>query len=196
MKKLSLISSLLTGVFLTAALSADEITDAVDEGMSYYAEGNYAEAVGSLNLAVQLLNQKASEKLGEYFPEAPDGWEKGEPEYESAAMAMFGGGNTASVIYTNGEQEIKMTIAANSPTIQSLLMLVNNPAFLSASGQKMEKIGGQKAMIEWDQSSGSVNVVVANSTLITFDGYNTTLDTVKELAGTVAYKQIALDLMQ
>jgi len=178
------------------SLNADEITDAIDEGAGYYKDGNYTEAVSSLNYAVQLINQKASQQLGEFFPEAPDGWEMAEPQYQSAGISIFGGGNSAEASYTNGDQQVKMTIAANSPALQSLLMFVNNPAFLGASGKKIEKIGGQKALIEWNGDSGNINVIVANSTLVTFEGYNTTLDTVKEFANSVEYKKLAVALMQ
>ncbi len=188
--------SLVLSAVALPLLHADEVTETIEEATAYYADENYSEAASSLNYAVQLINQKASEQLGQFLPEAPDGWEKGEPEYQSAGASLFGGGNTASARYSNGNATLTVTIAANSPALQSMMMFVNNPAFLGASGKKIERIGGQKALVEWSDNYGNINVIVAGTALLTVEGSETTLEAATALAEAVNYKKLVAQLMQ
>lgn len=196
MKRSIILLSLLMSAVTLALLHADEVTDTIEEASAYYADGNFSEASSSLNYAVQLINQKASEQLGQFLPEAPDGWEMSEPEFESAGASLFGGGNTASASYSKGDATLRVSIAANSPALQTLLMFVNNPAFLGSSGKKIERLGGQKAIVEWTGDSGNLNVIVAGSALLTVEGRNATLEEAKALAEAVEYKKLIAQLMQ
>jgi hypothetical protein len=197
MKKLTLLTLSLLGSTSISLLHADEVLDAIKEATEYYQQGNYTEASGSLNMAVQLINDKASKKLAVFLPKAPSGWEMAEPEFQSAAMSLFGGGgNVASATYTSADAELKVSIAANSPVLQTMMMFLNNPAFLASSGKKVERIGGQRALVEWDGDSGNINVIVAGSALVTVEGYGATFEQAKALAEAVSYRELALELMQ
>lgn len=185
--------------FSAASLSqvlADEISDTIEEGATFYKDANYSEAVNSLNYAVQLINQKASEQLGQFLPKVPDGWDRSEAEFQSAGASLFGGGNSVTASYSKGEENIKVSITANSPALQSMLMLVNNPAFLGASGKKIERIGGQKAIVEMSDGSGSINVIVAGTALVALEGYSTNMESMKALAEAIDYKKLVALLMQ
>ena len=183
---------------LPALLSADDVLDAINEGTDFYKNSNYIEAANSLEYAAQLAREKVSQQLGGFFPKAPNGWEMGEPEFQSAGASLFGGGNTAEVSYSKGEESVTITIAANSPALQSFMMLANNSAFLTASGKKMDRFAGQKAIVEFDEEnmSGNINVIVAGTALVTIDGSGTKLETLKSFAGSVAYKELIAMLMQ
>ncbi len=183
------------GVF---QVTADEITVKIDEASKLYSDSNYAEAANTLNAAAQLLNQKASVQLGEYLPNAPEEWEMSEPEYQNSTASLFGGGNAVSAGYSKGNERIEVSITSNPPALQSMLMMVKNPAFLGASGKKIEKYGGQKAIVQWNEESsrGSISVIVSGTALLSIEGNQTTLEMLKTFANAIEYKNLVALLMQ
>ncbi|HHH45292.1 MAG TPA: hypothetical protein ENK49_14260, partial [Gammaproteobacteria bacterium] len=62
----------------------DDVITSIDEGMEYYREGDFAEAVSSLNYAVQLIQQKKGQSLGKLLPEPLDGWTAEEVQSQAA----------------------------------------------------------------------------------------------------------------
>ena len=196
MKKLTASIAILISCVVASNLFADEITDSIDEGTSYYKDENYAAAISSLKYAIQLMTQKSTEELAKFLPEAIDGFEMSEPETNSGGMELFGGGSSTSADYNSEEGEITITISANSPALQSVLMMMNNPMFLGS--QKMERIAGQKAIVDWDNSdnSGSVNIIVGGSALVSAEGSNVSFDQVKKLLGNVDFKKLTAYVTQ
>ena len=182
--------------FLGSGVYADDVKDSIEEGTSYYEDGNYNAALSSFKYVVQLITQKATESLSEFLPESIDGFDMSEPETQSGGMELFGGGSSASADYSSDDGEITVTISANSPALQSILMVMNNPMFLGA--QKMERVAGQKAIIDYDNDdmSGSINIVVAGSALVSVEGSNVTLDQIKELVGNIDFKKLTAFLTQ
>jgi hypothetical protein len=198
MKKISVSLVAIISCLAGTAAYADDVTDSIKEGTVYYQDENYSAALSSFNYVVQLITQKASESLVKFLPEPIDGFEMSEPEMQSAGMGMFGGGNSVSADYSNEEGNINISISANSPALQSILMVVNNPMFLGASGQKMERVAGQKAIIDYDNSdkSGLINIVVGGSALVTAEGSDVSLDQMKELIGSVDFKKLTAFVTQ
>lgn len=198
MKKISISLLVMIACFVGTSVYADDVTDSIEEGSSYYEDENYSAALSSFNYVIQLITQKASEKLIEFLPEATDEFEMSEPDIQSGGMSMFGGGTSVSADYSNGQGDITVSIAANSPALQSILMVLNNPMFLGASGQKMERIAGQKAVIDYDSDdmSGSINIVVAGSALVSAEGSDVTLDQIKELITGIDFKKLTAFVMQ
>jgi hypothetical protein len=180
---------------MLSPVMADDVLDSVKEGTALYQEGNYNGAIGSFNYVIQLLNQKAAEKMAEFMPVSGGGWERSEPETSSAG-GIFGGGITTSATYTKDGAEVKLSVAANSPLLQSIMMMMNNPMFLG--DQKVDRVGGQKAVVNYDASdrSGSINIVVAGAALVTAEGSSVSLEEMKELAGKFNFKGLTAYSMQ
>lgn len=174
---------------------ADEVEDSIKEGQDFYKEGNLNAALNSFNYTAQLIRQKVSEKMAEFLPEAPDGWDKSEAESDSGA-SMFGGGLSSSCSYTNGDASIKVTVASNSPLLQSIMMVINNPMFMG--NKKSERIGGQQALIEYSASDkgGSINIVVAGSALVTIEGQECKLEDMKAFASKIKFQDMVKFLTQ
>ena len=65
-----------------------------------------------------------------------------------------------------------MEIVSDSPVLQSVLMMVNNPMFAGAGGGKLETLKGQRAIIKYDsgKKTGDLYVVVASRFVITIKG--------------------------
>ncbi len=131
--------ALLIGLLLPFSASADEVKQVISEAIEAYEEEAYGEAIESLNYATQLIKEMKSSSLSALLPPAPDGWEKGESkDNELVAMGqMFGGssGSIAAARYSQGEKQIELSLAADSPLINQYGAILANPALAKASGQ-------------------------------------------------------------
>ncbi|MDY6941547.1 MAG: hypothetical protein SVU69_00870 [Pseudomonadota bacterium] len=170
---------------------ADEVSDTIEEALNYYSEGDRAEAVSSLEYAAQLIRQQRGEQLVEFLPAPLSGWTAEGSNSEAMAGAMFGGGVTANRAYTGKDgQRIEVTIATDSPMLQGMLMLLSNPMAMSSQGAKMKRIAGQKAMVTYDEqdSSGEIQMAVANRFLVTIQGDDVSEQELLDYAAAIDYK--------
>lgn len=194
MKRLFVLSYvLLTAVPGLVTATEDDVVTSINEGLEFYQDGEYAEAVSSLNYAVQLIQQKKGETLGSLLPDALDGWKASEAESQSAGAAMFGGGVTAEREYTKGNSRISVQIVTDSPMLQSIMMMFSNPMFATADGGKMVRVGKQKAIVRYQKAdrSGELQMVVDNRFLITVDGDDVTNEELLEYAKAIDTKKLA-----
>jgi hypothetical protein len=184
----------MTAVFVfSAAAFADDVTDYMDEALKFYKEGKFTEAVDSLNFAEQLIQQKKSAGLEAFLPEALSGWTAEAPTSSAAGNAMMGGGISAERSYAKGDASIKVNIVADSPLLQGVMMMMSNPMFATSDGGKVERIGGQKAVVKYvaADKNGDVKIVVANRFLVTVEGSEVTEADLKEYAKAIDYTKLA-----
>lgn len=194
MKRLiAVVCMFLAGSPVAVMAAEDDVVTSINEGMEFYQDGEYAEAVSSLNYAVQLIQQKKGETLGSLLPEPLDGWEAREAESQAAGAAMFGGGVTAEREYTRGDSRVSVQIVTDSPMMQSVMMMFSNPMFATADGGKMVRVGKQKAIVRYqkDDRSGQVQMVVDNRFLVTVDGDDVTREEMLEYAKAIDTKKLA-----
>jgi hypothetical protein len=112
---------------------------------------------------------------------------------------MFGGGIHAKRRYSrpasgdDSEPSVEISITADSPMMQGMLMAMNNPAMLGAGGGKMERIGGERAVVKYDGEgkSGEITIVVANRYLVQVSGSAVSAQDLKSYASGVDYKKLA-----
>jgi len=177
----------------SATAFADEITDYMDEALKFYKDGKFTEAVDSLNFAEQLIQQKKSAGLEAFLPEALKGWTAEKATNTAAGNAMMGGGISAERSYTKGDSSVKVNIVADSPLLQGVMMMMGNPMFAASDGGKVERIGGQKAVIKYnaDNKNGDIKIVVANRFLVTVEGNGVTDADLKDYAKAIDYTKLA-----
>ena len=195
----STINGLKTGILIVIfmALStiafADDVTDSINEAMQYYKNGEYTSAVESLNYASQLIQQKKGEGLESLLPKPLDGWTAEATTSQAMGTAMLGGGVTAERQYKKGGSSITIQIITDSPLLQSFMMMFSNPMFAASDGGKLEKIGGQKAIVKYDaqNKSGDVKIVVANRFLVSVEGEEVAKEDLKKYAEAIDYKKLA-----
>lgn len=158
------------GFFLSA--HADDIVDSINEGLKYYNEGQYSEAVGSLNYAAQLISQKKGGELEAFLPAPLAGWTAEESGSQAQGQAMFGGGVMAERWYHKDPASVHLQIITDSPMLQGMMVMFTNPAYAAADGGKLEKINNQKAIVKYTPAdkNGQVNIVVAGRILVTIEG--------------------------
>ena len=79
---------------LSAALPAhaDDVTDALQNAITSYEEGDIGYAMEELDYAKQLMASMKADALTGFLPEAPDGWTREVNTEMGAGLAMMGGG--------------------------------------------------------------------------------------------------------
>ncbi|TYT74236.1 hypothetical protein [Desulfobotulus mexicanus] len=189
----------LTLVFSSICI-ADDVTDSISEAMELYKSGNYTEAVSSLNYATQLISQKKAGALEAFLPLAQTGWNREGVESQAVSSSMFGGGIGASAVYTKktGQDEeydfprIQVKIAADSPMLQGMMVMMSNPMFMGSDGGKLERIKGQQAVVRYDtqNKSGEINITVAQRFLITIEGSHVAREDMLVYANAIDYRKL------
>jgi len=180
---------------------ADDVTDWMDEARTAYLAGKHDEAMQHLDYAAQLIRQMKGEKLEAALPAAPAGWTR--DEAQSAGGAGFMGGATqAQASYERQKEDATSTcsiqIATDNPMLGMMLTAFASPMMLSASGQKLIKVGSQKAALDYDagEQRGTIQIVVAQKVLVTVEGSGLSEEELRAFAAAVGYDVIAKVVQQ
>jgi hypothetical protein len=176
-------------IILCPNLRADDVLNILDEAVKQYKSGDYSGAASNLDYASQLIRQKKSELMKELLPEPFPGWEATEAEAHALGTAVFGGGINVSRTYTKKTSTVTIDIISDAPVMQSLVMIINNPMLAGASGGKLETIKGQRAIIQYNETTrdGEINIVIGNSILVTIKGQKVDRVEMVEFAAAVDY---------
>jgi hypothetical protein len=168
-------AALTIGLIATPAL-ADEFTDALDSARAAYQERDLKATREELDYAVSLINGMKAEMLGKLLPEPLPGWTRESVEGEDAgmAMAMFGGGTTASATYTKGTEDITITLVADSPMVMGLGGMLAGLA--SANGKPLRINRTQFALNE-----GELQGVVDNKVMVSVSGSASQADKIAQI---------------
>ena len=129
----------------------DDVTAEITAGLQAYLEGDYPDAKAALEFAVQMIGDIKAGGLTALLPQPiGDEWTMSEPDTTAAGAVMFGGGISANAEYSNGSETCTVTITGDSPMLQAVSMMFNNPAILGASGAKMKRVGTERVIITQD----------------------------------------------
>ncbi len=191
--KMMLIAGLVVTLVGSAGfVYADDVTDSIGEAMDAYKDGEYTEAVESLNYASQLIQQKKGEGLTSFLPKPLKGWSAKDAESKAMGAAMFGGGVTAERRYTKGKGRIDVKIITDSPMMQGVMMMFSNPMFASSDGGKLEKIKRQKSIVKYNEAreKGEIKIVVAKRFLVTVEGKKIAKEDLMGYAKAIDYKKL------
>jgi len=150
----------------------DNVLGAIKEATKQYEAGDYTGAASNLDYAAQLIRQQKSERMKALLPAPLAGWEGKEASAQALGAAILGGGVTVSRDYKKGAANLSVEIVSDSPVLQSVLMMVNNPMFAGAGGGKLETVKGQRAIVKFDsgKKSGELYIVVASRFVVTIKG--------------------------
>ncbi|MBI4775649.1 MAG: hypothetical protein HY788_16020 [Deltaproteobacteria bacterium] len=181
-------------LFSVGPAPADEVTEAIEEGLKQYNDGKYTEATGSLDYASQLIRQKKSQDLLKLLPEPLSGWTAEEGSSEAVGGAMFGGAVTAKRTYSKDSSSVSVEFMADSPMLQGMMMMFTNPVFATSDGGKLEKISGQRAIVKYDASdkTGEIKIIVANRFLVTVSGDGIAKKELTDYAQAIQYDKLAV----
>ena len=171
---------------------ADEVEEAIQEGLDAYKDGSYTDAAGSLDYAAQLIRQKKGEQLEAVLPQPLPGWTAEEASSSAMGAAMFGGGVSVERQYTKAGSRVTVQIITDSPMLQGVMMMFSNPAFATADGGRLEKIKGKRAIVKYQASrkSGEIQMIIANRFLITIEGSQVEKADLKNYAQEIDFKTL------
>jgi len=173
-----------------APATADEILDQIEQAIAMYQDGDYAGAAGELEFAAAQIRQLRAGEISAALPGPLSGWTAQDAETAAMGSGFLGGGTSASRRYEQGDAHVQVQILTDSPMLQSMAMLINNPMLLSGSGQKLVRVKGHKGALEWNEDSGSLNVVVGGNVLVQIDGSQCSRDDLTAYAEAVDYDLI------
>lgn len=169
---------------------ADEVTDSIEEALQAYQNGEHDNAVDSLNYATELIQQKKGEDLAGFLPEPIDDWSAEPASSEAAGALMFGGGITAARQYRKERASVRVSIVTDSPLMHGVMMMLSNPMVMSATSGRMERINGQKMLVnhQAEVHRGEIQAVIANRFFLTIEGSGVTVEELKAYAEAIDYK--------
>jgi len=168
---------------------ADDVLNTIDEAVKQYKGGDFGGAASNLDYAAQLIRQKKSELMKELLPEPLSGWEAEAANAQALGTAIFGGGINVSRKYTRKSSVITIEIVSDSPVMQSLIMMFNNPMLAGAGGGKLVTIKGQRAIVQYDEADrdGEINTVVAGRFMVTVNGEQVDRDDIMAYAQAIDF---------
>ncbi len=198
MHRLSISTMTVAAAFLfmsmvSSPVLADDVTDSINEGLKQYSNGEFADAVQSLDYASQLIRQKKGGQLETLLPAPIPGWKAEDAKSQAIGSAMFGGGVTAERSYAKGDSRVNVKIITDSPMMQGMMMMFSNPMMLTSDGGKLEKINGEKAIVKYsnDNKDGNINMVIAGRFLITVEGNDVARQDLIAFAQGIDFKKLA-----
>jgi len=171
---------------------ADDIGDQIRGALKLYEDGDYAGAASELEFAAMQIRQMQAGRIADALPKPLPGWQAEDVETSAMPGMAMGGGSTAAREYTKGDTSVEVQIMGDSPMMQGLAMMMNNPMIAASSGNKLIKVKGQKALLQYDASdhSGEVQIVVGNNVLVTVNGSDVSQEDLQAYADAVDYELI------
>jgi hypothetical protein len=151
---------------VTATAQADDISDAIQEALKAYKQGDMAGAKESLGYATQLLNEKGADTLATALPAPLPGWEAGDTQSSAAGASLFGGGLQASRTYNRNDQYVQVEIVGDSPMLSQMMMIMSNPALAGSMGRSV-KVGKQRGI---QDENGKIMLIVNNRFMVSVEG--------------------------
>jgi hypothetical protein len=123
--------------------------EAVEAAKKAVESDKLAAAIAALQAAIRDLQKKQRVQILSCLPK-PEGWEFRDEEVDDNVQASLGlaaMGQTVSRRYENGEKSLQVEVIANSPMIQMLGVMFNNPTLVEAQGGEIVKYGVHKAIL-------------------------------------------------
>ena len=183
-------------LFIALALPAmpsaaeDPVLTSINEAARQYKEGGYTAALANLDAASQIIRQKKGDDLEKLLPQPLSGWSARQSGTVTAGNTAFGGAISAEQQYAKEQSLITVRFSMDSPMMQSMVMMFNNPIFTASTGT-LERIKGQKAIVDFNETSGNINVVVGSNILITIEGRGITRNDLIATAGMIDMEALA-----
>lgn len=173
----------------SVSVQADDITDAIQEGLNLYKSGDMSGAAAQLDYASTLLRQAKGQALTQAFPEPLPGWQADEAESQGAGGMMFGGGSSASRSYHKDSARVDISFTSDSPMLQSVLMLFTNPSYMAMSGGKLVRVQGEKAILK-KEGDVELTMVLDSKVLISVQGRGVSEEDVLKYANKINLAQV------
>ncbi len=161
------------------SLYADEISDQIESGLKAYADKDYKLALEEIKFAEAQIQELVNNENQALLPEPPEGWDA--KEAKTSSLGMMGGGSMMSREYSRGKQTMKIEIAANSPLLGMMSMMMKNPMMMSSNpNMKPYRYKRNKGMIEIKNGRMETKLLLAGQILLSLTLQDRDKDRLKE----------------
>ncbi|MEX2234994.1 MAG: hypothetical protein WD824_22720 [Cyclobacteriaceae bacterium] len=142
-----------------------------------YKAGSYGEARYAVQQAMLGVEMEIGKKVLETMPSSVSGLDKVQEADQVTSSGYGWSGLTIHREYLKDEKELRATVANNSAWMSAINMYMANGGYAqTTNGEqnwKQTKVGGHKAIIEYDESSGyKLSVPLGQTSLIVWEGVN------------------------
>lgn len=164
------LAALTLAAFVAAApmtARADEITDQIAEAQAAYQKKDIVTAIAALDAAASLLRQSRADAWKALLPAAPAGWTAEEAQSSGAGASLFGGGVGVTRKYLKGDENVEISILAESPLVQAMSAVISNPMVAAMAG-RVVVIGGRR--LTFISSDNAFVTLVADKVLVRVQG--------------------------
>ncbi len=164
------------------AARADDVSDGLAKASELYAKGDLAGAMKEIGFATSGIQTKLNEAYASTLPDAPAGWTA--EAVDAQSMAIMGMGQNISRTYTDANgNSVKLSLAADSPLMQSMGMVFANPMMAAQAGFTRIRVGGEEALLKDDKQDNSVQIVLTlgGRLLLMAEANNVPADQVKAI---------------
>lgn len=123
--------------------------EAIEQAKKAVESDKLGAAIAALQAAIRDLQKKQRTQILAAMPK-PDGFEFRDEQFDektNEALGLAAMGLTVTRNYESGDKSLSVEVTANSPLIQMLGMMFNNPALVEAQGGELIKYGAHKAML-------------------------------------------------
>ena len=161
--------------FPARASAAEDAASVIESGLAAYKNDELGKATQQLTYALQLINDKYGRLIIKTFPQPLPGWKAGKAKHQMSPI-MMGGGVTASQTYTKGQSRLTLQLVKDSPLLQSLLMVMNNPMMMGVDGGKIQQVNGYNAIVKFNETrkAGELSMIIENRFLVLIKTTRTT----------------------
>jgi len=142
-----------------------------------YKSGSYGEARYAVQQAMLGVELEIGQKVLKSLPASVNGLAKQEAKDQVTSTGWGWAGLTIQREYLTGEKQLRTTVANNALWMSAINAYMANGGYAQqTNGEqnwKQVKVKGNKAIIEYDESSGyKLSVPLGQSSLIVFEGVN------------------------
>ena len=142
--------------------------EAIEQAKKAVEADKLGAAIAALQAAIRDLQKKQRTRILAALPK-PEGWEIQDPAQDDAsadiAASMLGGGHSVTREYRKGDDKsLSIEVTANSPLMQMMAMMFNNPALIEADGGEVVKYGPHKAILKKNGDSGHELMLLMHDT--------------------------------
>lgn len=161
---------------VTVSHSQSEIIETIDEARQHYLQKNLAEAINSLNQALELINQELLTQMESIFPMPLDNWKADAPSGQVTKTAYATSLISKRKYFKKGGgQSIEIELQTNAPRIATVKMVFVNPSMINQMGSdaKISTISDRTGIERYDpiDKFAELIFVPTASVLISIRGY-------------------------
>ena len=154
-----------------------DIKENLSTAEAAFRNANYGEARYAVQQAMLGVEMEIGQKVLKSLPETVAGLKKDAAADQVTSTGWGWVGLTIHREYTEGEKQLRITIANNSAWMQAINLFFTNTGYSQTTGGeqkwKQTKVKGNRAVIEYSESSGyKLSVPLGQTSLLVYEGVN------------------------